>query len=355
MAGAHELSGERAALVTAVQRNCDIADARHGGELPMCVYLLQMRELYRWETQLPPGAAPPRAELGDWIAQRERHWDGLASAPYLGLPVEGGLDPFDVDAADRALAPLGLVYSAGRLASGRPIFVLAERLRAGPQAGLQVQVAGREFARGLAAPPGALHGDTVVLRRDALLRWLWQQFEAIAMRPGSPLAEALAACGHRPGGDPAPAIERLADEQLDVVLLHEIGEHAAGRRLGAGWDALRSATGRDRRIEPRLRALRDHLADTLVTLPGLLARPSPEALHFWFAMLDGVRLEMFPALPSGYAAWRGGDGGKALQSLIVSGRRHWTRLAAELVAAFEHGGAGEAAARLLDPSARCHD
>ena len=41
--------GEVAALARAVQTNCHIADARHATDLSLCIYLLQMREFYRWE------------------------------------------------------------------------------------------------------------------------------------------------------------------------------------------------------------------------------------------------------------------------------------------------------------------
>ena len=36
------------ALSAVVQRNCDISDARHARDFTMCVYLLRMREYYRW-------------------------------------------------------------------------------------------------------------------------------------------------------------------------------------------------------------------------------------------------------------------------------------------------------------------
>lgn len=343
-----------AALAAAVQRNCDIADARHGGELSMCIYLLQMRELYRWECGAPLGATLHRRDVGDWIARREGHWDALAREPYRALPVgDGSVDPFDVDAVGAALAPHGLVYGAGQLAGGRAIFVLGEQLHSHAHGELQVQVVGREHARGLAAPPAALHGRRVLLRRDALVRWLWQQYEAHELHPGGAFAAALAACGYREGGDAAAALERLADEQLDVLLLHESGEHRAGRLLGPRWDALRAATGGDRLIEAYLRTLRDHLADCLVTLPAVLDRPSPAALHLWFATLDGLRLEVFPALPQAYAEWCRGDGGTRLRALASAGSRHWLALGAELADRFADLGAAAVAQRLGEASVRC--
>ena len=37
------------ALVAAVRTNCHVTDARHARDMTMCTYLLEMRELYRWE------------------------------------------------------------------------------------------------------------------------------------------------------------------------------------------------------------------------------------------------------------------------------------------------------------------
>ena len=36
-------------LLSAVQRNCHISDARHAGDYTLCIYLLKMREYFRWE------------------------------------------------------------------------------------------------------------------------------------------------------------------------------------------------------------------------------------------------------------------------------------------------------------------
>jgi hypothetical protein len=190
-----------------------------------------------------------------------------------------------------------------------------------------------------------LSGTAVLLRREALLRWLWELYEAwSARRSAGPLGEALAAFGHA-GGDAAPALDRLADVQLETLWLHELGEHRAGERLGPDWAELRLATGGDRRIEPRLRALRDHLADCMVTLPTLRERSSAAAIHLWF-----------PRLQAAYGAWRAGDDGRALDAALEAGRAHWQRLGAQALALYRRDGASgqEALARLLsDAPARC--
>ena len=346
-----------AALVETVQRNCHLSDARHATESSLCIYLLQMREFYRWEQGLPLGAALRHRDVGDWLDRREALWDGLADAPYVELAIGADrFDPFDADVVNERLLPQRLIYGAGRLASGRAVFFLGDLHGIERREGLQVLIAARELARGLTAPPGALSGATVLLRREALLRWLWEQFEAWNLkRSGGAFGEALAACGHR-GGEPSLALDRMADEQLETLLLHELGEHRAGQGLGAGWSALRVATGADRRIEPRLRAVRDHLADCLVTLPTLLERSATASIHFWFANLEGVRLEMFPLVQAACSAWRDGDGGRAFDAALALGRRHWQQLAEQAIALHRRDGDAchSALAELLaQPPARC--
>jgi len=58
------------ALAQAVQRNCDRIDAVHAQDLSLCIYLLQMREFYRWERQLELHQVPERGDVGRWIAAR---------------------------------------------------------------------------------------------------------------------------------------------------------------------------------------------------------------------------------------------------------------------------------------------
>lgn len=122
---------ELAPLVDVVQRNCDLADARHAREKSMCTYLLDMREHFRWAAQLPLGAAPDRAQLSEWIAQREQSWELLptADAPFVPLPLGSGVDPFDDDAANRYLTAHGWVYGAGIGLFGAPLFFSPNELR----------------------------------------------------------------------------------------------------------------------------------------------------------------------------------------------------------------------------------
>jgi len=153
------------ALIETVQKNCTIADARHARDMTMCTFLLEMREYYRWEMEIPYGARLPKDELGDWLNARESLWDTVEAEDFAPLPLsETGVDPFDADDANRTLVPQGLVYSSGLGQFRKPHFVLAELRHAEVREGVQVLVAGCEYARDLIAPPAAMRDGAIFLR-----------------------------------------------------------------------------------------------------------------------------------------------------------------------------------------------
>ena len=115
-----------APLLAAVQRNCDIADARHAREMTLCTYLLEMREFYRWEQDLPLGAPPPRDDVGRWINEREALWEALVRARTSRRCRWPACvyDPFEAVEVNDALLPEGLVYGAGIGRFHKPHFFL---------------------------------------------------------------------------------------------------------------------------------------------------------------------------------------------------------------------------------------
>ena len=347
------------ALIRAVQANCHIADARHAQDLGLCAFLLQMREFHRWERGLPLDAPLERTKVGAWIARREAHWRKLEGCDFVRLPVRRGgpdADPFDVDAVNPTIEPHGLVYGAGWAGARRPSFFVAalhERRRIEAE-GLSVMVCGRELARGLFAPPAALCGDTIVLRRESMARWLWEKFEVFGLkRTEGPFKAVARAYGLE--RDFLAGLPRLIDEQGETLVLHEIGEHRVGARLGAAWVRMRVELA-DGRIDLLLGALRDHLADLGTTLPTLLERDDDVSIHFWFAGYDGLRRQLFPGLRDAYRAWCEGDGGAALRHLCAKGERHFETLAAQVLERHREGGPAAAAridALLSGTSAVC--
>jgi hypothetical protein len=318
-----------AALVNAVQTNCDIADARHARDVSLCTYLLGMREFYRWEHQLPYGVSPPRDEVGRWISQREARWEDIAEAEFVAVPVAGqDFDPFAAREVNAALAGSGLVYGAGLGRFHKPHFFLGELAREEQRGDARLLVCGCEYARDVSAIPAASQGATVIVRREALRQWLWEKAEGwnVKQQDGS-LKSALLAYGF--DVDPQAAIERMTNGEIETLVLHEEGELAAGRLLGEGWSAkLDGFSGK--RAELLARAVRDNLADCLVTVPSLLQRGAADSLHFWFSTFDGLRRELFPCLVGAYSRVGAGDTA-ALTEAAATGRAHFTALGLRLL------------------------
>ncbi len=318
------------ALVDAVQTNCHVADARHAPDLSLCIYLLQMREFYRWEQGHGFARSLDRTAVGQWLSEREALWSELESREFAPLPFgDLGFDPFDAPGLNAALAPHGLVYGAGLASATRPTFFLAQLDSLQPRGdGLTLQMCGRELARGLLAPPAMLGpGKTIVVRRESLARWLWEKHEAFSLRRfDGPFKALVDTYGLHDVPSFVAALPQLVDDQCETLVLHELGEHRAGQWMDPAWAAMRMTLAQ-RRTDLLVRAVRDHIADLEVTLPVLLDRDDAPALHFWFANYEGVREQLFPSLGLGYSAWCGGDGGRVLRRAARLGAVHFRALA----------------------------
>jgi hypothetical protein len=317
-------------LVDAVQANCHIADARHAREMTMCNYLLGMRELYRWEHEIPLARPLPPQLLGDWLSAREALWEGLEADDFRPVPVDGrNYDPFDIAAINDALAPHGLVYGGGYGRFGTAHFFLGELLHSEKRHGLTVLVSGCEHARDMLASPAALRNGAIFLRQDALRRWLWEKIEIWGVRKADGALKAALDC-HGFAGDAGAALERMAAQVGESLILHEVGEGMAEPLLGPAWrEMLASFSGR--RAEILARAVRDNLADCLSTLPALIGRKAECCLHFHFANFEGMRKALFPALAQAYLDWRTSGSMQRLQETADAGRAHWTATALRLL------------------------
>jgi len=294
-------------LADAVQRNCDISDARYAGDYGMCTFLLKMREYYRWEHELPLTRALPRAEIGDWLSAREAQWRALEADDFRPLPLErGALAPLEAEAANRELLPQGLVYGAGYGRFQKPVFFLGALLRVEEREGCRVIISSCEYARELAAPPAMLQGRTIYVRLESVRRFLWEKIEEWQWRKlDRRMARALA--GYDFVADPEGALARMAENEAESMILHELGEARAGELLGPAWPEMIARVARTS-AETRARALRDLLADCLSTLPELVARRNLPALHFHFAAFDAPRRELFPQALDAYEEFlRGGS------------------------------------------------
>ena len=317
-------------LVQSVQRNCHIADARHAREATLCNYLLDMREFYRWEHEVPLARPLPRQELGSWISEREALWDELQADALERLPVGArSYDAFEVEAINAALVPQGLVYGGGYGRFGKPHFFLGQLERREERQGLRLFVSGCEYARDITAPPAALQGGAVFLRRDALRRWLWDKIEIWGVRKADGALKAALEC-HGFSADAGAALERMTEQEAETLILHELGEAMAEPLLGPAWrDLIASFTGR--RAEILARAVRDNLADCLSTLPRLIERDAAGSIHFFFANFEGMRSRLFPLLAQAYRGWRESGSLAPLRDAAQAGRAHWHEAALSLL------------------------
>ncbi len=312
---------ETAQLVETVQHNCHISDALHARNYSLCIYLLKMREFYRWEQGFAFGERLPKGPLGEWLTAREHLWAELEDKEYSPLELaEQNYQPFDSLAINEKLSSLGLVYSGG-YCGAKPHFFIAELERSISQEGTRIYVSGKELAREITAPPALSLGNTIFLRRESLRRMIWEKLEEWGWQDKErPIARATSLYPFR--DDLEIALEAMTSDEIDTLLEHELGEIQIGRELGPDWEEMLAALPRSR-AEYQLRAIRDHLVDCRRTLPWLLEQGRDAALHFYLANFTTMRKEIFPALSIAYEKWLEGDGGKALWETVKRGADHW--------------------------------
>jgi hypothetical protein len=329
--GPPAMLGELAHVLSAVRTNCHISDARHATDYTLCVYLLKMREYYRWEHEIPFNAPIPQAALSGWLTRREALWNTLEGKPFASIPLSTQLhDPFDADPINEVLNSLGYVYSSGLGRNLKPHFFLATLEQQRVYEGYTLYISGKEYARDLAAPPAMSLGRTIFIRRESLRRMLWEKIEEWRWnRPVNAMQKAIECYDF----DTAPeeSLERMTEREIRTLLLHEIGEVMAGEELGSSWEDLLSGMPHCK-AELMMRAVRDHLSDALSTLPGLLDEAEPASLHFYFANLTSLRKMVFPGLLAAYEHWEQTGNLDRLRQLTEAGRHHWMSLAQEIVA-----------------------
>lgn len=320
-------------LVETIQRNCHIADANHARNMTMCTYLLEMREFFRWENELPLSQQPPRAEIGSWMIARESLWESLEADDFAALPVKGqAIDPFESRAVNAALMPEGLVYGAGIGRYRKPHFFLGELKRKEAREGLTIYVTGCEYARDLSTLPAAYQDGAIFLRTDALKRALWEKVELWGQKkPEGAMQAALACYGFE--RDPEAALARMTEAESEAVILHEVGEARADRLLGDDWKRM-LAGFTHKHPELLARSIRDNLADCLSTLPALIESQAWCSLHYYMAEFDGLRLVLFPSLSEAYKSWRDGGRPDALLKAVSAGQVHWLQQAQRLLAIY---------------------
>lgn len=354
-----------AGTIAGVQHNCHISDAQYAGNYSLCVFLLKMREYYRWEQGLPQTATLAREQVGQWMTEREQLWEQLEDEDYQPLHIDGRhFDPFATTDINEALIPRGFVYSSGHGVFGKPHFMLARLRETRSDHGATVHICDQEVARDLVAPPAMSRDGEIFVRRQSLRRFLWEKIEEWQWKknPHTPMGRVLSLLS----GNPAPAklnealaataqealLDALTDQETDTLVLHEQGEILAGQTLGEDWQALLGRLDNPKG-EFIMRAIRDLLADCLLTLPRLLDEGRTVALHFWFANFSGMRKALWPELQGCYDDCIKTGDFQALARLVADGRERWRQEAMQLLGLYRRG-TPEALAH-LETLSRCHN
>jgi len=317
-------------LTKTVQQNCHIADANHAGDYTLCIYLLKMRELYRWELEETFSTNLPNKTVGSWLRQREALWDELEAREYENIEFENeSISPFESDSINKNLYQHQLVYSGGMGINNRPHFFLAELDSSEQHDDYSLYIAGKEYARDMSAPPAMSHNNTIYIRKESFRRLLWEKLETWRWnKPDNALGRAFACYDCEKNLD--DALIQMTEAEIDNVIQHERGEIQAGILLGEKWHHLLFSLPHSK-ASIMLRAVRDHLADSLTTLPALLNLNSTPSWHFYFGNLNNMRTDLYPSLIKGYDEWYESGSLSKMSELIEKGQQHWLELCQQIL------------------------
>jgi hypothetical protein len=317
-------------LQNTVQTNCHISDALYAGNYTLCIYLLKMREFYRWEIKQAFSIRISKKNVGAWLNEREQLWQSIENKDYSPLIISGQkVNPFETQQVNKLINPHKLVYSGGYGMLGKPVFFLAELERKQIFDDYTLYVSGKELARDLSAPPGMTQEKNIFIRRESLKRFIWEKIEESEWYNNeNALAKALKYYDFK--NKPDESLEKMTHAEVETVIHHEIGEIKAGQLLGTKWDDMIASLPRCQ-AELMSRAVRDNLADALSTLPMLIKQADSASIHFYFANISGMRKLIFPAIMDSYQQWVKYGNTSAIKKLINKAEKHWLNIATSLM------------------------
>ena len=316
-------------MCTVVQHNCNISDARYADSYSMCVYLMKMREYFRWEKGYNFGTSLDQSELGAWLCQREAAWETIKHQDFQPLSINGqDFDPFDTDSVNDNLLSYGYIYSGGIGAKFIPHFFIAEYESQSSYKDYRILVSAKEYARDLTAPPGMSLAKTIFIRKESLKRMIWEKLnEWYWNRPRNAMATALSYYDF--DNDLEGSLTQMTETETETIVLHEIGELEAHRYLPKDWKQLLHRNSASK-IELLIRAIKDNLADSITLLPTLVSQRKSPSIHFYIANLSAMRKALFPALTKAYQDWTKHHDFALLEELLPTTRQHWQYKANDL-------------------------
>ena len=285
-----------------VQKNCDLIDAESGQNYGLCIYLLKMRDYYRWHNRIPLHDDIENESVHKWIAEIEEYWESISGQPLQDLELNGHrYTPFESVSINEHLVPEKFIYSGGLGYGGIPLFFLAELDAIEDRSGFTIYLAGKELSRGLFGSPALFIGDTIFIRKETLSYWLWSRYDEWGFdRRDNTLGRAMSYYPFE--SDPQRAISEITAVELETLIQHEIGEGLLEKELGTVWNDM-VVTFAYTKTEILLRAVRDLIVDCTTTLPFLIGEERIPSIHFYFSGFSDMRKELFPSLMKAYREW----------------------------------------------------
>jgi hypothetical protein len=318
-------------LIQQVQHNCDISDANHAGDYTLCIYLLKMREYYRWLSELDYADELNSEGMSQWLRDKENTWDRVADEPFQPINWQNHqYDPFDHNSINQKIYQDKLFYHAGIGQKATQHFFIAELLDQSLQDQVRISITGKEFARDLTAPPALSTQDEIIVRQESLKRMCWERYQEWNWnRLDNPMGKALSYYDFEQSIP--DALQQMVDEEQDTLIQHELGEMAISQQVGEQWSAMMLGL-LGTKAELLARAVRDHLADGLYTLPFLIDKNNPATLHFYFANLTHIRKQLFPSAMEAYQRWNETEDLTELSDLAQQSVDHWSKTLQRILA-----------------------
>jgi Family of unknown function (DUF6866) N-terminal domain/Family of unknown function (DUF6866) C-terminal domain len=323
-------------IINTVQRNCHISDAKHASDYTLCIYLLKMREYYRWEKGYSYNDDLDPDEVGIWLTAREALWNDIEDNDFSSIHTgKNEYSCFNTEQINQELIPQGYIYSAGYGPKSKAIFYLAELEQQIPQDDYNIFISGKELARDLTAPVAMSQQNNIYIRRESLHRMIWEKTVEWGWHQNKN-AMFKAMNFYDFASNPGESLEAMTNKEINSVILHEIGEIRSAQDL-KNWQQMIMDLPRSQ-AEIMARAIKDLLSDAISTLPTLINNHDDASIHFYFANFTHMRKELSPSLLKAYHDWNDNNDYSKLLSATNRSGEHWFDISLDILDLYEHYG-----------------